>query len=203
MIISDEELLEPLIRYLRFNKGTKEIQTRFGSKPLVIADLGCGPSIRFYHYALKKGLNIDQYIGIDPLISDKIVKRYNKNSNITIKKSPLSSKINLQDKSVNCVVAFAFLEHTSYPKEIIDESLRVLKKGGIAIFTTPSFRGKVVLEFLCFKLGLVSRREIEEHKNYFDKKSLFALVGSIKGLNVHHKYFEFGMNNLLVIEKNV
>jgi SAM-dependent methyltransferase len=193
----DEELLEPVVRKLRFSNGLKHL-TKTDS--LVLADLGCGPKIRFYHFALKRGVRLKNYIGIDPLIDSKILKD-NTDPKVKLIKNPLRNKIPLPNESVDCVVAFAFLEHIDNPKIIIDESLRVLKKGGKAIFTTPSFRGKKVLEFLSFKLRLISEREIKEHKNYFNKKVLFDMIDRGKKHKVSHSYFEFGMNNLLVITK--
>ena len=59
-----------------------------------------------------------------------------------------------------------------------------------------------MLEFLSFNLGLISSREIEEHKTYFDKEDLIALVGPMTvPIEMHHTYFEFGYNNLFVIKK--
>ena len=48
----------------------------------------------------------------------------------------------------------------------------MLKPGGLLVLTVPSWRAKPVLEFLSFRLGIVSRAEIEDHKRYFDRRDL-------------------------------
>ena len=66
------------------------------------------------------------------------------------------------------------------------ENFRVLKPGGILLLTTPSVFGKPVLEFLAF-VGLVSRQEIRDHKNYFNKKRM-TKYGSMLSDNVSWRY---------------
>lgn len=191
----DEERLEPVARWFRFKEGLREISKE---KPITIMDLGCGPKIRFYHFANKNGIKIKKYIGIDPLI-----KINSKDPQIKLIKSPINKKINLTSNSLDYIVGFAVLEHVDNPDYVLKECLRILKKGGKLILSTPTPRAKGVLEFLSFKLNLISPREIREHKNYFDKKILTSLVKSTykNKTAIRHKYFELGMNNLLVVTK--
>jgi hypothetical protein len=59
-----------------------------------------------------------------------------------------------------------------------------------------------VLEFLSFKLGIVNRAEIEDHKKYYDLEELKELIQQIDSLKiVQHRHFQFGMNNFCVIQK--
>jgi ubiquinone/menaquinone biosynthesis C-methylase UbiE len=192
----DEELLEPVARFFRFQECIEHIPKQ---KTIIMADLGCGPKLRFYDYAKKKHAKFEKYIGIDPLISTKIISN-NQNGAIELIKDPLSKKIPLPSNSVDYIVACAFLEHIDNPEDIINDAIRVLKKNGKAIFTTPSYAAKVILEFLAFKLGLISSREIAEHKNYFDKNKLTSMVKNDQ-VTVFHKSFELGLNNLFIITK--
>lgn len=189
----DEELLEPAARFFRFKKGLESIPK---NKPVTIADLGCGPKVRFYHFAKKHGAKFKEYIGIDPLIQESPNTK-----DLKIVKSPLKKKISLPSNSVDYVVGFAFLEHIDYPEDMISESLRILKKNGKAIFTTPTFRAQKLLEFLAFKLGIISKREILEHRQYFNEQKLYDLVKNHDKTKVKHIYFEMGLNNLLIITK--
>jgi ubiquinone/menaquinone biosynthesis C-methylase UbiE len=201
MQIFEEALLEPLARWVRFHQGHKFIPT---DKPLQIVDLGCGPQLRFYHFANKRGIKIRHYTGVDPLVNNALVTKFKNHSQITIVNRPLVKKISLKSNSADLVVAFAFFEHIDHPKEILAEAYRLLNPGGKIILTVPSVRAKAVLEFLSFKLNLISKREIEEHQQYFDQQSLMKLLP--KGINwqqVKHSYFELGMNNLFVIEKTI
>lgn len=190
----EEELLEPVARQFRYRTGIKYIPK---NKPVIIVDLGCGPKARFYKYATKKGVKIKKYIGIDPLIKSNLFTQ----NNIVIYKSSLNEKVPLPKGNADFVVGFAFLEHINNPEIIINDGLRVLKKGGRAIFTAPTPKAKKILEFLSFKLGLISKREIAEHKNYFTKDSLIELINDKNNYKVIHSYFELGLNNIFVLEK--
>ena len=194
----DEAILEPLARKARFSKGLKHISL---TKPLEIVDLGCGPQIRFYHFAKERRIKIKHYTGIDPLVSDLVV-RSQQAGKVTIINKPLSKQIRLKSRSADIVTAFAFFEHIDHPKEILKEAYRLLKPEGKLILTVPSYRAKAVLEFLAFRLKLISVREIAEHKQYFDHYKLIKLLPlNVKRPQTYHEYFELGMNNLFVVEK--
>ena len=178
-MLFNEPLLEPVARYWRFSKGIKEIKK---NSPLVLVDLGCGPKKRFYYFAKKRKVIFKKYVGIDQLI------------NHTIKDS-----ISLPDNYADYVVAFAFIEHLNNPKKIVKEAIRVVKKGGKIIITAPSYLSEFPLEILA-RINFISKKEVKEHKNYFNKDSLFKLLPK-KKINIYHRYFELGLNNFLVIEK--
>lgn len=194
-----EELLEPIARKFRFEKGLSHIDR---TRPITMVDLGCGPKLRFYHFAKNNDVQIDKYIGVDPLVEKSFVHKYKKHNAISIVNKPLVKKIAIKDNTADYVVAFAFFEHIDHPKEILAEAYRILKPGGKVILTTPSFKAKEVLEFLSYTLGLISRREIEEHKQYFDEYTLRKISPTkAKRSQIYHQYFEMGMNNLLIIKK--
>lgn len=196
----EEELLEPIARYFRFKQGLDHVDNK---KRIVLADLGCGPKMRFCNYAVKNNIHFSKYIGIDPLLADSVIKKnQNNKKNILLINAPLKKEIPLKNNSVDYVTGFAFIEHIKNPTQILNDSLRILKPGGKAIFTTPSARAKSVLEFLSFGLGLISKAGVREHKNYFEKNDLIGMVKT-KGSFTYHKYFEPGFNNLFVIEKGL
>lgn len=196
----DEEVLEPIARFYRFREMLQEIPK---SRALVIADLGCGPKIRAFDVLQKKGVRISKYYGIDPLISKETLELNKGIKNIHLIPSQFDKKIPLDDNSVDIIISCAVLEHIEYPKYILNDISRVLKKGGKAILTTPSPKAKAILEFLSFKMGLISEREIKEHKNYFTKENLLLLIDKNKNkeTTIRHHYFEFGLNNLFIIEQ--
>lgn len=200
MSIFQEELLEPVARVFRFYQGFREIEIK-GKVTLV--DLGCGPKIRFYTYAKDRQLEFEKYIGIDPLMNKELVKKYNKMNDVQLINDPLKTKIPIDTNTVDVVTAYAFLEHVDHPEAILADSIRILRKGGKAIFTTPTPKAKGILEFLSYKLGLISKREIKEHKTYFNKEYLVKILTrkGVKVSDIRHNYFEMGLNNLLVITK--
>lgn len=194
-----EPLLEPVARWLRFKKGLQHVPR---DRPLVILDIGCGPEPRFYHFAKNK-IQIKKYIGIDPHLSESIINQYKNDKNVDLIASKVNSVLPFSDSSVDIIVAFAVLEHLNNPKKVISECVRILKKGGKAVFTTPTPRAKKILEFLSYRLNVISKEEIDEHNFYYDKEKLENLISKKDQINIKisHQYFEFGLNNIFVIKK--
>jgi ubiquinone/menaquinone biosynthesis C-methylase UbiE len=190
-----EPILEPIAREIRFRKTTKIIKKY--KKPIIIVDLGCGPLAPFFDYLKKQKIKIKSYIGIDPLVS----VRDKREKEVKLIKKPVNKKIPLKSNLADFVVAHAVLEHLDNPQEMLEEMIRITKNKGKVIITTPTPISKSILEFLAYKLYLISSREIREHKNYFSKNKLLFLLKNTKGIKVKHQYFEFGLNNLLEIMK--
>lgn len=188
MNLFKEAILEPPARRARFRK----VLYHLPKQKCVLLDLGSGPVGEFGQLF---GERIKRYIALDPLL----VVGAKKNWQLIRKK--ISKKIGLPSASVDIIVSTAFVEHVEHPKQILGEAMRILKKGGKLILTTPTPRAKTFLEFLAFRLGWISRREIAEHKNYFDREALLAMLAGLKVRRVWHEYFELGLNNLLVVEK--
>lgn len=182
-----EPLLEPLLRKLRFDKALACI-----SPNSTIVDIGCGHTP---HLLNRLERYIKEGIGVDQLIGDR---SYN---NIKLISKLLADKIPLKSNLADHVTLIAVLEHLEMPGPLLKEAYRILKKGGTLILTTPTPLNKPLLEFLSFRLGLVSRREVAEHKTYFWKKELLRLVRAAGFKNIKHQYFELYLNNFLVVEK--
>jgi len=188
-----EPLLEPILRKIRFRKTIKDIKVR----NITIADIGCGSNIAFYSFLKSNRFKVKKYVGIDPLINSHLK---NKGDIYLIRKSFVRS-LPLKSASVHYSVAHAVLEHVNHPQKMLSEMIRITKPGGKVIITTPTTLAKSILEFLSQKLHLVSSREIKEHKNYFNKKTLISILENKKNIKISHNYFELGMNNYLIIKK--
>ena len=120
---------------------------------------------------------------------------------LSIRQVTLSDALPCPDDSFDIVTMLAVLEHLSHPREMVGEISRVLKPGGRLILTVPSKAAKPVLEFMAYRLGIVSEAEIRDHKCYYDRKSLTALFANTVLDIERHRYFQFGMNNHLVCRK--
>lgn len=174
-----EPVLESLLRNLRYKMIIPHIT--LGSD---VMDLGCG-----YDYAFLKTIEkkIKHGIGIDVSVP-KI-----KDQKITLIKTRADKPINLNNK-FDFITSLAVIEHVDYPEVHVRVAYKYLKKGGQFLLTTPSKKSKPVLEFLSFKLGIVSREEISDHKRYYSKTELEKLLKKAGFSIVEVIEFEFGLN---------
>lgn len=108
-----------------------------------------------------------------------------------------------KDESFEVVTLLAVLEHLNYPLECLHEISRILKPNGICLLTVSSHLAKPVLEFLAYKLKIVSEAEIRHHKRYYNKQNLLDLLDQTPYLSLKkHHYFQCGMNNFGLIIKD-
>ncbi len=108
------------------------------------------------------------------------------------------------DEKVDLIFATAILEHLDKPVWFLTNCHKYLNPGGILLLTTPSIRSQPILEFLAYKVRIISEEEIRDHKEYFDRKRLreYCTKAWFNLEKIHHEYFEFGMNNLIVATKS-
>jgi len=188
MFGTSESLLEPLARQFRFGIANDFLIKNL-SKDSVILDFGCGPKAKFFDYLANNSIPFKKYYGFDPLIKGRTSSSYK------ITTHQLKDILNYK---YDLVVMFAVLEHLEYP--IFDYSFlkRVLKSNTWLLITSPTKIAKPVLDFLAFRLRIISRREIEEHKHYYTTNEIVELFGR-EGLTLmEQRYFDLWMNNYLV-----
>jgi 2-polyprenyl-3-methyl-5-hydroxy-6-metoxy-1,4-benzoquinol methylase len=113
----------------------------------------------------------------------------------------LDGTLPFADESFDVVTMLAVLEHLDKPDEIALEIARVLAPGGRLVLTVPSRAARPVLEFLAYRIGIVSEAEIRDHKAYYNYRDLHALFNG-KFIIERHRYFQFGMNNFSILRKN-
>lgn len=184
-----EPFLEPILRQLRFGIALKDIK-RIIDKNSIILDYGCGPEALFYKYLKEKKIEFKRYIGLDPLV------------NVEPRKDCyfIKSINEVGEGKINVITMFAVLEHLPYGKFDFVPLINCLKSDGYLLLTTPTKLAKPILEFLSYKLGIVSKREIEEHKHYYSVDEINRLF--TKYLILKNKQtFEIGMNNYVLFKK--
>ena len=183
-----EPILESLLRKLRIKQVLPYVSKYKNANML---DIGCG-------WEAKLLKNLEPYIlkgtGIDfktAAINSKKIKT------IT---SVIGKKLPFKNNTFDFITLLAVLEHLDYPTEILNECARVLRPGGSILITVPSWYAKPVLEFLAYKLKIVSADEIIDHKRYYNRDDLFNLFKKIKDLKIEeHKYFQWKFNNKLYV----
>lgn len=182
-----EELLEPFLRRIRISKILRHIP-----EGCILCDIGCGFKAKFL---LDISDHISKGYGFDKKIENKNIR------NIELRTADISRSIPLQDESVDCITLLAVLEHLSDPEKVLSECYRILRHDGALILTTPSPISKPLLEFLSFRLNIVSPLEIADHKHYYSKGDLVNLLSRIRLENIEVKSFELGLNNMAIAFK--
>ena len=180
-------LLEEILRKIRAARVKKYI-----SPNAVVLDVGCGQSA-FLLNSIKN--LIAKGYGFDKKINDF------RQDNLEICNSNLEKEIDLPDNTADLVAMLAVLEHLRHPEQILAECYRTLKTGGRMIITTPSPPAKPILEFLAFKLGVLDKKEIGEHLNYFTLNQLKDILIHFGFKIIKAGYFEFGFNLFVVADK--
>lgn len=161
----------------------------------VVLDFGCGHQAYLLNHIkdkIKKGVGIDY---------DS--KSYRLAPNIEVKNFHFTEKLPFLDKSFNKVFALAVIEHIDIPKvsKLFREFSRILKPGGNVVLTTPTLIGKTILEFLAFRLGIISKEEVGDHKKYYLKKDLEILAKNYGFTVEKYMTFQLGGNSLCVLQK--
>lgn len=186
MSVESEVLLEPFLRRMRFEAGRKYLKSGRN-----ILDFGCGPNFKLLRYLNDNNFTFTKYTGFDPLVG---TETSGKNFSIENKKMKLRGTFDL-------VTMFAVLEHVSYPDFSFDFLNKVTSKGTLIVLTTPTKLAKNILEFLSFKMGIVSRREIAEHQHYYTREEIVSKFKKYGFELVEYRLFEFGANSLCVLRK--
>jgi len=161
-----------------------------------ILDIGCGS----FPYFLKSTLFNEKH-GIDGEIiieSFKGESIYLKQINVEKQKIPYPAN------HFNVVIMLAVFEHIN-PENlsfVLKEILRVLKKDGIFILTTPTPWSIPILSLLS-KIHFISKVEINDHKNAFSSimiKNILQRTGFSKN-KIKSGYFEFFLNMWISAQK--
>jgi 2-polyprenyl-3-methyl-5-hydroxy-6-metoxy-1,4-benzoquinol methylase len=160
------------------------------SKYKVFCDIGCGKEGKFIksiHKYVKKAYGYDF----------KLLKE-EKSKNYILKKSDFT-KNNIK---YDIISFLAVLEHLDNPDFILKKIYSKLNKNGLLILTTPDKKSKCLLEFLAYKLKVINREEIEDHKTYYTKETLIEKLKTNNFKIIKHKYFQFSLNNLVVCSRD-
>ena len=118
---------------------------------------------------------------------------------IFFKEADLNQTLPLTDNSVDIVTALAVIEHLNQPNIFVNEIFRILKPGGECILTTPAPTSKALLEFLAYKIHIISEKDIRDHKQYLNRSGIITLFEKFDSVTI--SYFQFGLNTLIHAKK--
>jgi 2-polyprenyl-3-methyl-5-hydroxy-6-metoxy-1,4-benzoquinol methylase len=184
----NEPFLEHILSEMRYKEAIPYIER--GS---ILADLGCGYQGNF----LKRisGM-IKLGVGYDVSVKSKNIPK-----NITLKASNLNKQIDNKKNYYDIITTLAVLEHLENPESFLLKVKAMLKIGGKVVITTPHRKSKPILEFFSLKVGVISKDEVKDHKNYFDEKTLGRLLTKTGFKIVKLHTFEFGWNLFCIGQK--
>jgi len=182
-------LLDKFISKYRLSVVAKHIEQND-----VVLDLGCGVQ----HYLLTCGKDKFRFgYGLDYDIKDS------EEGNLRFINYKYQGALPLKENFFDKVFLLAVLEHIEDKdiQALFQEFHRILKKGGRVIITTPTPRAKAILEFLAFKLKVVTVEEVTDHKHYYIAKEISDLARTNDLKVIYSKLFQFSLNSLYVLEK--
>jgi cyclopropane fatty-acyl-phospholipid synthase-like methyltransferase len=122
-------------------------------------------------------------------------------ANLEIQQFHFKDRFAYADGAFDHVSILAVLEHI--PLDQVDvlfrEFHRILRPGGSVLLTTPTPASRPLLEFLAFKLKIISGPEIADHKHYWSRADIEALAGRNGfGCSTYHT-FQFGLNSFAAL----
>jgi SAM-dependent methyltransferase len=82
----------------------------------------------------------------------------------------------VSDASLDIVLCVAVLEHLWEPELALRDFHRILRVGGVAFLTVPTWLDKWPLEFSAFRLGLSPPEEMNDHKRYYSPRDLWPML---------------------------
>jgi SAM-dependent methyltransferase len=93
----------------------------------------------------------------------------------------------------------AVLEHLTEPQAALLEFRRLLAPGGVLLVNVPTWRGKRVLEFVAFRLGIATE-EMDDHKRYYDPRDLWPMLvrAGFKPSAIRCRRHKFGFATLAI-----
>ncbi len=147
----------------------------------VVLDVACGSGIFMREYAPR----VNAYHGIDLNKGAlEFAKHLAQENNIKIVQFTAGSveKLPYPPETFSKIFLFEILEHLHDPEKTLDECLRVLKKGGVLILTTPNYASFwPCMEWFCDAFHLTPKMAGEQHISKFTQQ---RMADAFKGKNV-------------------
>lgn len=186
--------LERLLTHLRTRKILPFI------KGANVLDFGCGAYLRTLRIIGK--LTAARY-GIDSVFASTGSHRTPDGIGVAASFQDLANMLNSDEVKINCIVSLACFEHLEYEqcRGVLRELSRLSAPQAILVGTVPTPAAKPVLEFISYKLRLIDRSQIEDHKVYYDRDSFVRMIHGTGWALTQYKRFQLGMNSFFKLEK--
>jgi SAM-dependent methyltransferase len=164
---------------------------------LEVLELGCGfraAQLVALAPRLKRGVGVDYQLAPELASLEKFTFHEG-----TIEETLLT----LRPQTFDAVLLISVLEHLRDPLFVIEAVRGLLSPLGVLLINVPTWRGKTLLEFSAFRLGLSPKVEMDDHKMYYDKSDLWPLLvqAGFKPSLIKLRYHKFGLNLFAVARR--
>jgi SAM-dependent methyltransferase len=164
---------------------------------LEVLELGCGfraAQLVALAPRLKRGVGVDFQLAPELASLKKFAFHEG-----TIEETLLT----LTSQTFDAVLLISVLEHLRDPLFVIEAVRGLLSPSGVLLINVPTWRGKALLEFSAFRLGLSPKVEMDDHKMYYDKRDLWPLLvrAGFKPSLIKLRYHKFGLNLFAVARR--
>ncbi len=160
-----------------------------------VLDFGCGHQAFFLRSV--QGI-VSRGVGIDYDAADSRPA-----PNLEVLGFHFRDRLPFADGTFDKIVLLAVIEHIPFDQRgvLLGEFRRVLRAGGQVILTTPTPASRPLLDFLAFRLKVISAPEIADHKHYYSRADLAALAADHGFTCTAYQTFQFGLNSLAAFTK--
>jgi SAM-dependent methyltransferase len=163
-----------------------------------VGDFGCGFQATFMRSVLDR---VASAVLIDIHLADDLASM----PKVTAIEGELPGLLEeLQDRSLDVILCISVIEHLWEPVETLRHFPRLLRPGGVCAINVPSWRGKRVLEFSAFRLGLSPACEMDDHKAYYDPRDLWPMLvrAGFRPSRIRCRRHKFGLNTCAVCRRD-
>lgn len=175
--------------------STRRVRRELGDiSGLAIADFGCGYEARVVGGLSASAASITL---VDVALAAELRRRP---ATTAIEGEVPGMLERLDDASFDVILCLSVLEHLWDPEFMLSECHRLLNPGGVFLVNVPSWRGKRLLEFSAFRLGLSPRDEMDDHKRYYDPRDLWPMLRAAGFVpqEIRCRRHKFGLNTFAV-----
>ena len=183
----------PIDRFLRARRA------RFVTSALPegsrVLDVGCG----LENWLIRTTSQWNETsLGIDPDLEERYLDERGRRATV-------EEIAEAEPGGFDAVTSLAVIEHL--PVDAVGAHLAAiaatLRPGGRLLLTTPTPRSKPLLEFLAFRLHLISAHEIRDHRHYWSRDELVELLGRLGWAEVEHRSFQIGCNQRVLARRAI
>jgi SAM-dependent methyltransferase len=162
-----------------------------------VLDLGCGYDadlLRSLAPRIASGTGVDVSVGDAARATPKL----------TFVEGTLEEALpSFADGAFDLVTLISVLEHVWEPQDVLSAIHRVLAPGGTLLVNVPTWLGKGALELSAFRLGTSPALEMDDHKNYYDRRDLWPLLvrAGFAPSRIKLRRHKFGLNLFAVARR--